>query len=368
MMGIFYLNLLVLLAISKTIIYELTQNYETNVYNIPNILIVGSRDRAKQVIDIIRSSLKKENIIGCLEIDKKRVNKEIAKGVKVIGTMEDLKDIILNDVVDEIIFAMPLTIIENIDKYLLLIEEVGIIVRIIPDWHIHSLLYKPKVASMVFDDFHGLPTMVVTPISTLHRDLFIKNFFDYSLTAVSLICLFPFFIIIGFMIKGISWGPVFFKQERVGLNGRKFQLYKFRTMVPDAEERLKELEHLNEADGPVFKIKKDPRIIPFIGTILRKISLDELPQLFNILKGEMSLIGPRPPIQSEVEKYDIWQRRRLSMKPGLTCIWQISPGRNEIDFNTWMEMDLEYIDSWSLLLDMKLFLKTILVVFRGEGR
>ena len=365
---IFYINLLILLTISKTVIYEVLQNYENNVYNIPNILIVGSRDRAKQVIDIIRSSPKKEKVMGCLEIDKKRINKEIVKGVKVIGMMEDLKDIILSDVVDEIIFAMSLQDIDNIDKYLLLIEEVGIQVRIIPDWHIHSLLYKPRVASIIFDDFHGLPTMLVTPTTTLQRDLFIKNIFDYSLTIIALICFIPFFIISGLMIKCISWGPVFFKQERVGLNGRKFMLYKFRTMVPDAEERLNELEHLNEADGPVFKIKKDPRIIPFAGTILRKTSLDELPQLINIIKGEMSLIGPRPPIQSEVEKYDVWQRRRLSMKPGLTCIWQISPRRNEIDFNTWMEMDLEYIDHWSLLLDMKLFLKTILVVLTGEGR
>jgi exopolysaccharide biosynthesis polyprenyl glycosylphosphotransferase len=366
--AIFYINIVVLMTISKSIIYQILKNYENREYNISNILIVGSRERARNVIEIIRSSPKKDNIMGCLEIDPKRVGKKIAGGVPVIGTMEDLKDTILTKVVDEIIFAMPLQYIENIDKYLLLIEEVGILVRIIPDWHIHSLLYKPKVASIVFDDFHGLPTMLFTPTTTLQRDLFLKNLFDYSLTVTALILLLPFFLLIGLMIKCISWGPVFFKQERVGLNGRKFMLYKFRTMVPDAEKRLEELKHLNEADGPVFKIKKDPRIIPFIGTLLRKISLDELPQLINILKGEMSLIGPRPPIQSEVDRYDIWQRRRLSMKPGLTCIWQISPNRNDIDFNTWMEMDLEYIDNWSLLLDAKLFLKTILVVFMGHGR
>lgn len=145
-------------------------------------------------------------------------------------------------------------------------------------------------------------------------------------------------------------------------------VYKFRAMVADAEARRQELEALDEADGPVFKIKKDPRIIPFVGTLLRKASLDELPQLINILKGEMSLVGPRPPIPAEVEKYDIWQRRRLSMKPGLTCLWQITPNRNEVGFEEWMKMDLEYIDNWSLGLDLKIFLKTAQAVLMGAGR
>jgi lipopolysaccharide/colanic/teichoic acid biosynthesis glycosyltransferase len=145
-------------------------------------------------------------------------------------------------------------------------------------------------------------------------------------------------------------------------------LYKFRTMAANAEARRQELAHLDEADGPVFKIKKDPRIIPFIGTILRKISLDELAQIINILKGEMSVVGPRPPIPDEVEKYEIWQRRRLSMKPGLTCLWQVTPNRNEIGFDEWMKMDLRYIDNWSIGLDLKILLKTAQAVFMGAGR
>ncbi len=368
LLGIFYLNLLALLTVSKGFMFIVLRKYEQKEYNIPNVIIIGSRERAKQVIDLIQSSAKKLNIIGCLEIDKKRVGKKIFNDIRVLGTMYDLKDIILKDVVDEIIFAMPLKMIEHVDKYLLLLEEIGIQVRIIPEWHIHSLLYKPKVASILFDDFHGIPTLLVTPTTTLHRDLFLKNLYDYILTAIMFILFVPFFIIIGILIVCFSWGPVFFAQERVGLNGRKFMIYKFRTMVPEAEKSIKELQNLNEADGPVFKMKKDPRIIPFVGTILRNTSLDELPQLINILKGEMSLIGPRPPIQSEVEQYDVWQRRRLSMKPGLTCIWQISPNRNDIDFNTWMEMDLEYIDNWSLKLDFLLLWKTFLVVFGMYGR
>lgn len=151
----------------------------------------------------------------------------------------------------------------------------------------------------------------------------------------------------------------------MGLRGRRFNLYKFRTMVKDAEKKLEEIKHLNEVDGPVFKIEKDPRLTP-IGGFLRKSSIDELPQLFNVLKGEMSIVGPRPPIPSEVNEYERWQRRRLSMRPGLTCLWQIS-GRSELDFDTWMRLDLQYIDNWSLTLDLIIILKTIPAVLSGRG-
>ncbi|MCG8531001.1 MAG: sugar transferase, partial [Desulfovibrionales bacterium] len=159
-----------------------------------------------------------------------------------------------------------------------------------------------------------------------------------------------------------------FRQERMGQNGRRFQLLKFRTMVVDADKMVDDLQALNEADGPAFKIAKDPRIIPWVGAFLRKTSLDELPQLINVLKGEMSLVGPRPPIPFEVEKYETWQRRRLSMKPGLTCIWQIAPRRNDLSFEEWMRLDLEYIDKWSLGLDFSLLVKTARAVLTGAGR
>jgi len=151
----------------------------------------------------------------------------------------------------------------------------------------------------------------------------------------------------------------------MGLNGRVFILYKFRSMLKDASKRMEEVKHLNEMDGPVFKIKKDPRITP-VGRFLRKTSIDELPQLFNIFIGDMSLVGPRPPIPAEVKKYQLWQRRRLSMRPGLTCFWQIS-GRSKISFEDWMKLDLQYIDSWALWLDFKILIKTIPVVIFGVG-
>jgi lipopolysaccharide/colanic/teichoic acid biosynthesis glycosyltransferase len=167
-------------------------------------------------------------------------------------------------------------------------------------------------------------------------------------------------------IKLTSGGNVLFRQTRCGLNGRFFTLYKFRTMVEDAEERRAGLLHLNEMKGgPVFKLKSDPRVTWF-GRFLRRYSLDELPQLWNVLRGDMSLVGPRPPIPEEVAQYQRWQRRRLAMKPGLTCLWQVS-GRNELDFDRWMQLDLEYIDSWSPWLDFKILLRTIPAVLSGKG-
>ena len=195
--------------------------------------------------------------------------------------------------------------------------------------------------------------------------LFIKRGTDFIVSFVGLVLLAPVFLLTALTIKLSSRGPLFFKQERNGMNGRKFTLLKFRSMVVGAEKMQEELLALNEMDGPVFKIRNDPRMTK-IGKFLRKTSLDELPQIINVLKGDMSLVGPRPPIPGEVTNYETWQRRRLSMRPGVTCFWQIS-GRNEINFEQWMKLDLEYIDNWSLWLDFKILLKTVPVVLFGTG-
>jgi lipopolysaccharide/colanic/teichoic acid biosynthesis glycosyltransferase len=189
---------------------------------------------------------------------------------------------------------------------------------------------------------------------------------DYLGAGVGLLCLSPLFLLIILIVKITSPGSAFFTQERCGLYGRTFKMIKFRTMVKNAENLKKKLEQENEADGPVFKITNDPRITP-LGKFLRQTSLDELPQLINVLQGHMSLVGPRPPIPEEVQQYDPWQRRRLSMKPGITCIWQVS-GRNNIHFDDWMRLDLDYIDNWSLWLDIKILLWTIKEVASFHGR
>jgi exopolysaccharide biosynthesis polyprenyl glycosylphosphotransferase len=192
-----------------------------------------------------------------------------------------------------------------------------------------------------------------------------KRVFDVVGSALALALFAPVVVAATVAIKLGSPGTVFFRQLRVGLNGRPFQMLKFRSMYQDAEERLEALRARNEMSGPVFKMKNDPRVTP-IGRFLRRTSLDELPQFWNVLKGEMSLVGPRPPIPAEVRQYKRWQRRRLSVRPGITCLWQIS-GRNNVDFDRWMELDLEYIDRWSLWTDLTICLKTIPAVLSARG-
>uniref|UniRef100_A0A7C4Y5S0 Sugar transferase n=1 Tax=candidate division WOR-3 bacterium TaxID=2052148 RepID=A0A7C4Y5S0_UNCW3 len=205
---------------------------------------------------------------------------------------------------------------------------------------------------------------------SFHRNYFeeaeisLKYALDKILAIIFIILFSPLFVVIPVLIKLTSKGPIIFKQVRVGLNGKKFVLYKFRTMYENAEEMKKSLEKFNEMEI-AFKIRNDPRVTK-IGRYLRKYSFDEIPQFINVLKGDMSIVGPRPPVPEEIEKYELWHRRRLSMKPGLTCLWQIS-GRNEINFKQWMELDLKYIDNWSLWLDVYILLKTIPEVLRGRG-
>jgi lipopolysaccharide/colanic/teichoic acid biosynthesis glycosyltransferase len=177
--------------------------------------------------------------------------------------------------------------------------------------------------------------------------------------------LLPLFLVVGLLIKLTSKGPILFKQERVGLNGKSFRMLKFRSMVVNAEQLKARLEALNEQSGPVFKMKNDPRITS-VGRFIRRYSIDELPQLINVLRGDMSIVGPRPPVPKEVAKYEPWQRRRLSVRPGLTCIWQVS-GRNHISFQDWMYLDMRYIDHWSLSQDFDLILRTVPVVLTGRG-
>ena len=196
--------------------------------------------------------------------------------------------------------------------------------------------------------------------------MLLKSLTDRAVGLVGLVLASPLLVLIAIAVKLTSRGPILFTQTRCGLRGRRFRLLKFRTMVDNAEDLKKALLTDNEMDGPVFKIKHDPRVTP-LGKMLRRLSLDELPQLINVVTGEMSLVGPRPPLPDEVEEYDLWQRRRLSMKPGLTCLWQVGK-RNDSSFEEWMKQDLEYIDHWSLWLDAKVLARTIPTVIRATGR
>jgi len=298
-------------------------------------------------------------VLGFLS-ERPGVKLETVGGAPILGSVEDLGRILGDRVVDEVHFAVSRRTLERLDAPLALCDELGVGIRIVLNQlqRLNSQLYIDRVA--------GVPVLTLASSPQDPVSLILKRAMDITVSLVALLIAAPFFILpAALLIKLTSPGPIVFRQKRVGRNGRLFTLYKMRTMRADAEKLKASLQAQNEVDGPVFKIKKDPRITG-VGRILRKLSIDELPQLWNVLRGDMSLVGPRPPLPAEVEKYERWQRRRLSMRPGITCIWQVS-GRSSITFNRWMEMDLEYIDNWSLGLDLKILLKTIPSVFLARG-
>jgi exopolysaccharide biosynthesis polyprenyl glycosylphosphotransferase len=278
---------------------------------------------------------------------------------EVLGSLHDLKRIVEERVVDDVVFAIPVAESLACEREIGWCEEVGVTV------HLRVDLVRTLFARLSPTDLDGTPMLTISATPRQPVALLVKRSLDLLGAAAAMVLLSPVFGTTAALVKLTSRGPVYFRQTRVGLNGRTFTLYKFRSMYRDAESRRAELEHRNERSGPVFKIKHDPRITP-VGKWIRRFSIDELPQLWNVLRGDMSLVGPRPPIPEEVRKYERWQRRRLSMKPGITCLWQVS-GRNGIDFEDWMRLDLAYIDTWSLRLDALILLRTVPVVLTARG-
>jgi exopolysaccharide biosynthesis polyprenyl glycosylphosphotransferase len=274
--------------------------------------------------------------------------------------LEVLNDLMEVDIIDEIFYIKKKVVPAEVRKIIRSCEELGVVFRLM---HKEAHLNLTNAINSTIANERFL-TFINVPYSP--SALAIKKVLDIFISVIMLIILSPLLFIISLAIVLTSRGPVIYKQSRVGLRGRQFNLYKFRTMIANAEELLMELEPKNEMDGPTFKIKDDPRVTK-IGKFLRRTGLDELPQLYNVLKGEMTLIGPRPPLEKETRMYKRWQLRRLSVKPGLSCFWQIKPERNSIKFEKWMELDLAYIDNWSLRLDFIILLKTIRTVFQRSG-
>lgn len=329
-------------------------------YSLKHILLVGTGRRAQQFLSLLAKHPEwGYRVVGLLDREPAFVDEDIAS-YKVIGVLEDLPDLLEKKVIDEVFFVTPRKWLEEISKYIAYCEAVGIPATVSTD------LFDLEIASRVPKKLEGMTYLTFETRLLKEGEFIIKRIFDMAVAGVILVLSSPLLLLLALIIRVTSPGPIFFKQTRCGKNGRLFTLYKFRTMVVNAEAQLEKLKALNEMSGPVFKMTHDPRITP-VGRFLRKVSLDEFPQFWNVLKGDMSIVGPRPPLPKEMESYEPWQRRRLSMKPGITCIWQVS-GRNSIGFEEWMGLDLRYIDKWSIWLDFKILAQTAQTVFSANGK
>lgn len=360
--AVFFLSSSALTILSRLMLKYMLKLIRKRGRNLRYLLIVGTNPRALRFARSIeqRSDLG-YRILGFVDIEWSGMEKFIQENLPLIGNFDDFAALLRRYVVDEVMIFLPVkSQYDQASRIVALCEEQGTPVRFIAD------IFNSKLSGQKSEFSEDDSVITVYPGAMLGWTAMIKRTIDFSLSLFLLLILWPLFLVIAILIKLTSKGPVFFIQERVGLNKRKFRICKFRTMYADAEQKMAEVEHLNEIVGPAFKIKNDPRITP-IGKILRKISIDELPQLFNVLQGDMSLVGPRPLPMRDYNCFDQdWQRRRFSVRPGITCLWQIG-GRSDLGFNEWMELDLHYIDHWSLLLDLKILLKTIPSVLTGIG-
>ncbi|MCB9742795.1 MAG: sugar transferase [Alphaproteobacteria bacterium] len=329
-----------------------------------NILIVGN---AGEALPLIKSYERHPEwglrVLGVVHAPTGKTDhddSEISEiHYKVLGQIPDLPRLLEAHPVDQVYMTGRAWDTRTLRMIADSCEELGV------DFSMDANFLGLRVAQANLGDFEGNSVLMFSSTPAQPEALAIKRLMDVVLSGLALLALSPVFFFVALAIKITDPGPIFFGQERSGLYGRTFTMWKFRSMVADAEKLRAQLEAQNEMDGPVFKMTHDPRITA-VGRFIRKTSIDEFPQFWNVFRGEMSLVGPRPPIPAEVERYERWQRRRLSMKPGLTCIWQVS-GRNNVDFRTWMKQDLEYIDNWSLLLDIKLLAMTVPVVLLGTG-
>jgi exopolysaccharide biosynthesis polyprenyl glycosylphosphotransferase len=317
-------------------------------------LVVGTDQNVRRVISALQQYPEAGWVVrGCVSLDFSDAGRPI-QGVPVIGALPDLPDLLQGDgVVDEVFFAVPAQRLDEVADALEVCESLGVDTRVLVD------LYRPAQAHPFVEELFTLPFYGFSPTLTRQGVLATKRLLDLLGASVLLVATLPLWLGIALLIAFTSRGPVIFRQERAGFHARRFWMYKFRTMVQGA------VAHLNEMTGPVFKAADDPRLT-IVGGFLRKLSLDELPQLLNVLKGEMSLVGPRPLPVYEASRIKGAQRRRLAMRPGMTGLWQVT-GRNAVDFDEWMRLDLLYVDQWSLGLDFKILLRTIPVVLSGTG-
>jgi len=323
-----------------------------------NLIIVGAGNVGRMVAEELqgRPGLG-YRVVGFVDDDPGKKG-QLAAGVKVLGASTEIEQVVKEGQADEVLITIP-SERELINLIISKIRRRDVQIRIVPE------MFNLMTSSVEVGQLGPVPYMRIVKTPMQGAPLVVKRLFDVMVTLFAVVLLSPVLAAVACTIKVDSPGPVIFKQKRIGKNGELFDFYKFRSMVFDAEELRAELAAANEADGPVFKIKEDPRVTR-VGRFIRKYSIDELPQFFNVLKGDMSLVGPRPPLPDEVEVYGNIEWRRLEVIPGITGLWQVS-GRSEVSFHKWMELDIYYIENWSFWLDLKILMQTIPVVLTGKG-
>ena len=354
------LALITIVSVRYFLIWWYFKRRVENELNYHKVLIVGSGRRAIKLRELIHQNSEWGiSVVGHIDMDSSMVGKDI-DGAQVIGTIDEIHPILRDNVVDEVMVAVPRNMLSSITSIATACDEEGVELRVMAD------LFDIGASRIKMDLFGGVPLISFSPVALDDSKLLLKRLFDIVVILASTPLVVPVLLLTALAIKLDDRGPVLFTQERVGLRKRKFKMYKFRSMVVDAEAKMKELEALNESEGPNFKMTDDPRITR-VGRFIRRTSLDELPQLLNVFFGSMSLVGPRPMSVRDVDLFDqAVQRKRFSVTPGLTCIWQIS-GRSNLSFEKWLELDLAYIDNWSFELDIRILIKTIPAVLFQKG-
>jgi exopolysaccharide biosynthesis polyprenyl glycosylphosphotransferase len=359
-LSIFFTVDLLALICFKLLLYYSMCYLRKKGYNSRNVIILADETSSSFITSFLKAEDWGYRLLAIISPDK--VFKETYKKAHIISNQDTLRRYITLYPIDDVFYCLPLSDKRyNLEQMIYELNEIGVRLHIMQQFFKQKLNFNYTI-NPIFD--HNFITHQTT--SENYIGLKIKGIMDVLLSTFALFVSSPVIFLIAVSIKLQDGGSVFFKQERIGQNGRRFTCYKFRTMVSNAEELQAKLLKQNEADGPVFKIVNDPRITR-LGHILRKTSLDELPQFLNVIKGDMSIVGPRPPLLKEVQQYKRHQLRRLSMKPGITCKWQVW-GRHKVTFDEWMEMDLDYIDNWSLSLDIKIMFATASVIFKPNGQ
>ena len=328
--------------------------------NYLKVVIIGTGERARRLADKLRQHAEwGVEILGYLDPEERQVAPAVSDA-PVLGRVGEIASVLQSRVVDEVIVAVPRSLLGDAQVIADVCAQEGVMLRFMAD------VFDLQVSRMSLVSLDEIPLLTFEPVAQDERKLIVKRIFDLTVTLAAMPVLLPILLVVALAVRLDSPGPILFRQPRVGLRKRVFPMYKFRSMYRDAEQRLKDIEHLNEAAGPIFKIANDPRVTR-VGRFIRKTSLDELPQLFNVIRGHMSLVGPRPMSLRDVGLFDqSIQRRRFSVRPGLTCLWQIS-GRSNLPFEKWLALDLAYIDNWSLGLDLKILLKTVPIILKGTG-